>query len=288
MIKQSTISHIPALTGLFALLAGVTPAPPARAEMQLSATAAAEAPRVDGDASDWSAVDGLTVPLEGKGNVASVELKAAIHGDSIYILAVWDDKTKSDLHKPYKWDEALFAYGRTKQLEDRFAIQFAMEGDFSHDKTDGSTFKADVWHWKASRSNPVGLAHDKWLIAGSEPMERSKKVKGADGKTAYIRRIGDAGDKLYSSVTYDVKDKDIMPRYKVTEAPRGSIADIQAKGVWADGRWTLEMTRKLDTGNADDAVIPASGSIQIAVAAFNDVDGKNHSVSQVITLNTGG
>ena len=53
------------------------------------------------------------------------------------------------------------------------------------------------------------------------------------------------------------------------------------------------MSRALDTGHADDAVIPASGTIEIAVAvfdgvAFNVVDGGQHSVSRKLLLRTSG
>ena len=77
-----------------------------------------------------------------------------------------------------------------------------------------------------------------------------------------------------------------MPRYQVNTSPTGSIADVKAKGVWRDGKWYLELARKLDTGHADDAVIPAAGEIEIAIAGFNGVSGKRHSVSETLVLKT--
>jgi hypothetical protein len=100
--------------------------------------------------------------------------------------------------------------------------------------------------------------------------------------------MSDDGDRLYKPLKYDAKQDDVMPRYQVNMTAQGSIADVQAKGVWRNGRWYLEMARKLDTGNADDAVIPAAGNIEIAVAAFNHIGGKNHSVSEKLVLTTGG
>ena len=78
-----------------------------------------------------------------------------------------------------------------------------------------------------------------------------------------------------------------MPRYEVNTNAQGSIADIKAKGVWRDGHWYLEISRALNTGHADDAVVPANGEIQIALAAFNNVDGESHSVSDALVLRTG-
>lgn len=259
-----------------------------RAQTVLNVTAMSQPVTVDGNMSEWKDISAISVPLTGKGKVDSVDLKAAIHGDMIYLLAVWNDDSENILHKPYKWDEAKQSYQRTKQLEDRFAVSLAMSGSFSASKQDGSTFTADVWHWKASRTNPTGLAHDKrHVVSAEKPAGKSKKLKTPDGKIVYVQRPSDAGDKLYKSTKYDVKQEDIMPRYLVTENPTGSITDIKAKGIWKDGKWVLELARKLNTGHDDDAVIPTSGSIEIAVAAFNNVDGRNHSTSEKITLKTG-
>ena len=247
-----------------ALLAAVQPA---AAETQLVAAKVDKPITVDGDAGDWDGIAGRVVSLEGKGNVASVELRVAVSGDTIYILAIWRDSTESRLHKPYKWDETGQRYSRTKQLEDRFAFSFAMTGDFSPNKLDGSEFTADVWHWKASRSDPAGIAHDKMWKVSASPFPKAKKFTSPDGQTVYLARLSDAGDRLYKPVKYDSQQDDLMPRYEVNLSVKGSIADVRAKGMWRDGLWYLELSRKLDTGNADDAVIPASGSIEMAVAA---------------------
>jgi hypothetical protein len=82
-----------------------------------------------------------------------------------------------------------------------------------------------------------------------------------------------------------------MPGYEINPAAEGSIADVRAKGVWRDGRWYLELSRRLDTGHDDDVAIPATGTIEIAVAVFdglsnNVVDGGAHSVSDKLVVRT--
>jgi hypothetical protein len=82
-----------------------------------------------------------------------------------------------------------------------------------------------------------------------------------------------------------------MPLYELNSEARGSITDVNAKGVWRDGRWYLELSRRLDTGHDDDAVIPANGTIPFAIAVFdgvsnNMVDGGAHSVSNLLILET--
>ncbi len=222
---------------------------PAQAEMVLKASKSATAIAVDGNAAEWSGIDAITVPMSGRGGVDKVEIKSAIHGDMFYMLAVWNDPTKEDKHKPYKWDDASQSYKRTKMKEDRFAVSLAMSGNFSHDKLKGVDFSADVWHWKAGRTNPLGIAQDKRWVISSTKIKKANKFKTRDGKKIYIGRYTDAGDKLYKATTYDVKQAETMSRYKFTKNPQGSVADVKAKGVWKDGKWTLELSRKLDTGH---------------------------------------
>ncbi len=286
LLKHLTVLAVPLAGIVFA-------APAATAEATLQANAASDPITLDGNTSDWNGISGITVPLTGQGGVDAVEIKAVVRGDTIYMLAVWVDSTEDILHKPYGWDEASQSYKKLKRMEDRLAISLRMSGSFSHDKTDGSEFVADVWHWKASRSNPAGVAHDKMWKVSLKPFEKGKAVdeqgrelKTTDGRPLYIARPSDAGDRLYKPVKYDVKQGDVMPRYEVNMSPSGSIADVKAKGVWRDGRWYLELARKLDTGNSDDAVIPASGSIEISIAAFDSVGGAKHSVSEKLVLKT--
>ena len=260
----------------------------ANAAQVLTAVTTTQEITIDGNTADWDGIAGITVPLSGKGGVDSVEMRAAIRDGRIYVLAIWYDSSKNILHKPYKWNAAAGKYKKDKQKEDRFALSLRMSGTFSANKVDGSPFEADVWHWKASRSNPAGIAHDKMWKVSKTPFEKSKEWPTPSGGVVYLARTSDEGDRLYKPVKYDVKQDEIMPRYEVNLTPTGSIADVQAKGVWRDGRWYLEMARDLDTGHSDDAVIPASGSIEIAVAAFNNVDGRKHSVSEVLTLRTYG
>ena len=258
------------------------------AEQQLTAAITDQNIVLDGDTADWAGITGITVPLTGRGKVDSVDLHAAVKGDTIYVLAIWEDSTENILHKPYKWNESAGEYKKDKQREDRFAISLRMSGTFSANKISGESFEADIWHWKASRSNPAGIAHDKMWKVSDQPFEKSKEWPTPDGGMIHMARISDQGDRLYKPLKFDTRQDDTMNRYEVNLDATGSITDVKAKGVWRDGRWYLEMSRKLDTGHNDDAVISLSGAIDIAVAAFNNVDGRKHSTSEIILLHTEG
>ncbi|HEX6141640.1 MAG TPA: ethylbenzene dehydrogenase-related protein [Geminicoccaceae bacterium] len=248
---------------------------------------------VDGDVGDWARIEPLTVPLSGTGGAAEVQLKAVVRDGRIYMMATWADGTRGDQHKPYRWDAATYSYKKTEDMEDRLALSLRISGEFSANKLSGAEFTADVWHWKAHRSNPVGLAHDKVWRVSRTPFEKSRAFRTSEGATVHLLRSSDAGDQLYKSVRYYMPEADLMPSYELNPNAAGSISDVQASGVWRDGRWYLELSRALDTGHDDDAPVPRSGDLEFAVAVFdgiamNSVDGGDHSYSGRLILRTSG
>ncbi len=76
----------------------------------------------------------------------------------------------------------------------------------------------------------------------------------------------------------------MMPKYILAENPTGSVTDVAAKGVWGDGGWTLELSRKLDTGNADDVAFARGGAVKGGIAAFNRSGDDDHNVSATLTF----
>ena len=161
-------------------------------------------PILDGSDKDWGEGGFATVSLknnrpDGKSDVQSVSLKAGIFGDEFFLFAQWRDGTEDLIHKPFVWNAGEERYVRGPQREDRFSIQFVMEGDYTTSWFSGNEFKADMWHWKSSRTNPVGLAHDKMTIITSTPLKRSFKTVAENGKTIYLHRPSDQGSKYMSA-----------------------------------------------------------------------------------------
>jgi hypothetical protein len=151
------VKDLTRVSGIAVAAAALGISSPALAGQELVAPVVTQAITLDGDAGDWRGISGITVPLEGRGGVDRVEIKAVVRGDRIYMLAVWQDSSENILHKPYQWHEASAAYKKTKEMEDRFAVSFRMSGDFTNNKIGGGEFTADVWHWKASRSEGLAL-----------------------------------------------------------------------------------------------------------------------------------
>jgi hypothetical protein len=246
-------------------------------------------PDLDGSSADWGSVNHVSVPLtpcfpNAKSDVKSVDVKVAVYKNDVYLFAEWDDSSYNIIHKPFIWYEKESRYIMGVQREDRFSIQFAIAGNYTTDWFSGKEFKADMWHWKSSRTNPIGLAQDKQTIISSQQMKRSYKTQARNGKTIYLFRPSDAGDKLYYSKRYGIKEKDIMPKYFLYDNPKGSIADVKAKGIWKKGKWFLEMRRKLDTGHDDDVVFLKGKKVAAGIGIFNHSKTDDHNISKVLMI----
>jgi hypothetical protein len=204
--------------------------------------------------------------------------------DHVYFFFRWPDETKDEIHKPVIWNTETKKYQRGAQREDRLAIQFQISGNYSTDWTSGNEYTADMWHWKASRSNPLGLAHDKKTIISREKMLRSYKLPTHTGKSVYLSRPSDQGDKLYKSKRYSKKQQDLMLTYILTNNPTGSSTDVKAKGIWKDGYWNLELKRAVNTEHNDDVVFVSGQSISGGIAIFNHSENQEHTISKTLSF----
>jgi hypothetical protein len=81
----------------------------------------------------------------------------------------------------------------------------------------------------------------------------------------YLIRKGDSGTPAYKDTLYTDYKGDKLPRY-TNPTPTGSRADTKAKGVWSDGKWTIEFARALHTGNGDDIQFDTSKSYLFGVS----------------------
>ncbi len=283
---------MPTLPRLFApasllALGGLLLAAPAPAQT-IPVHALTAAPTIDGQDADWQAITAETVPLaknkaDGATEVASIRVKAGTFGDEVFFCLQWADDDADTEHKPFVWDAAKNKYESSSQMEDRLALEFEMAGSYDANWFSGKEFTADQWHWKAARTNPLGLAHDKVTIITRSEQKKSYKAELESGPI-YILRPSDEGPDLYTTMRYSQKQAEVMPKYGLNYAATGSIADIAAKGAWADNTWTLELRRKLDTGHADDVVFTKGKAVPGAIAVFDQTGDDDHTISDTLTF----
>jgi hypothetical protein len=166
----------------------------------------------------------------------------------------------------------------------------------------------DMWMWRASRGGPLGYADDNYVL---------EYRLGDDGTSAFATQgppsyMYDASVTGFNAIPEDqfeemllefplipgvnavpfdpdveFREGDILPR-RVLRDPDGSRADILAHARWENGRWTVVMRRKLDTGNPEDVQLIPRSTYTIGIAVFDDhVSNRYHHVSFPVTIGLG-
>ncbi len=261
------------------------------AQEEIVSPRVSEAPKIDGSADElWREVPALEIAVRrslppDKGKATQAILKS-VHTDThLYFLVRWKDETKDDAsHKPWVWSAEKNAYVEGPEREDMFALAFERSGEFDPDMLSGKEAVWDVWQWKASRTNPQGYAMDRThRYTREKPAGKAKSYKDRGGKQIWIARPEDVGDTVEEKQSAPkARGEASVPQY-LPGTPTGSAADVRAKGTWADGWWTLELERKLNTGHDDDTKFDLSRTFKMAVSA-HDRTGDMDKASEVLTL----
>ncbi len=132
----------------------------------------------------------------------------------------------------------------------------------------------DIWHWKSVRTGPVGQIDDQYVDNTRYDKDKSPEAgRKSDAKTAggySDNRTADGKAPLYalpgnkSAPPYWITDSEKVAfddsKYKagdevpgiIISAQKGDRGDISSAEMWKDGMWTLEWTRKLETGSKTD------------------------------------
>jgi hypothetical protein len=234
-------------------------------------------PRLDGVLDDeaWRdtpAIDVATVQRFGPSTGAPilVQLRSVHTGGDVFFAASWSDATESRAIKPWLWNASAGRYEEGPEREDMFAIALPLAGPFDADMLAPVESSWDVWQWKACRTDPAGFAMDKTSQhMRTQPAGKAAAYPARDGRTLWIARPDDAGDPLYVKRPAPAEfEGERIEQYVPTRAT-GSAADVRAKAQWVDGRWTLELSRRLTTGHDDDTALAIGTELPIAIAVFD-------------------
>ena len=278
------------MSRLCAVLILLSPAVPP--DPELTAARVAKLPSIDGKADDaaWAQAPELVVPmgppLEAH-PAKKLSLKAVHDGTSVCFLLTWADEIPDTAHKDYTWSVLSEKYhvADDAPIEDLASIGFGMEGTFNPDMLAPVEGKWDVWEWGALRSSG-GHAIDKWhLYSKTKPAGlKARQLPSRDESDIYIARVDDEGAPPYKKLPPPAaKGPESSPQF-APQAPSGSAADVEARAVHADGKWTLELKRKLKTGAKDDVQFDLAKTAPFAVATFDAVEHADHDVSGKLLL----
>lgn len=166
----------------------------------------------------------------------------------------------------------------------------------------------DFWHWKAHRSNPIGIAEGNTILDNrrgddgnindtnwDSDLNQPKFMFNPDLTGQYamqhdkiINREYTTEDNYYltqsNSVAYDPdhewQDGDVLPRRFLDEgAHEQSIGAIKSNGVLAEGRWNLDLQRAMNTGNRDDKAMFDQGTYNVAFSVHKSTSSRFHYTS---------
>jgi hypothetical protein len=256
----------------------------------LVAAKVATLPAIDGKAGDeaWSKAKELVVKIGQPGEENSkkkISIKAVHDGDSLCLLLVWSDPDKSDQHMPFVLKGNVYEADEGK-IEDSCAVGFALEGKFDSDMLAGIESTWDLWEWCAART-AGGTAWDKTHIyTKTKPPAplKSRRMIDRNKGTIFLARPNDEGALPYKKIEAPTqKGAPLVPQFQPQTAA-GSAADVQTRGEWAGGKWTVEFRRKLNTGHKDDTLFDPAKSVPFAVAIFDKAEHSDHDVSGTLTL----
>jgi hypothetical protein len=269
-----------------------------------------ELPVIDGVIDPvWLTADSVTT-------VSGIRIKALHDSTNVYLLARWTDG-----HKMYgtdsaasksvsrnKWTYSGTAWAKSGD-EDRLGISWKIDDTYGascartchNEKATHASFnaKTDYWHWKATRTNPVGYSDDQ--VGTTSGRTNDTKISGAFG----IDNQDSAGTlpKFMKPAPAPVNDFLFMsnaiafvnsgwaagatiPGYVVNDTAAipvvGSQGDIKAKGVFypATGEWVVEFKRKMNTGNSDDAQFVVGQTANFSIVKMDNT-GSNHATQGV-------
>lgn len=283
-----------------------------------------DAVSLDANADYWNKAPKLAIDakaaMEGNPDGPTVTLQAVYDNAAIAIRAEWADDTETLLKNAWTWDGSAFTKSGD---EDRvmFAWPIGNNAEFSskgcaaacHNTaenyeewwmgSDNESVRYDNWHWKSARTNAAGYADDQWWNVLADPTNfESSRRNDAKESGGYADNVNDeksgprymskngadaqlimAGEEVELDLTA-LAAGDVIPGYVLSKAV-GSRGDVEANGVWADGKWVVVLRRALDTGHDDDAVFTVGKPMPFGVSVVDNGGGVDHATSpEVLTL----
>ncbi len=230
----------------------------------------------------------------------------------IFFLFQWQDKSRSYNRQLIKTDRGWIEqksdssiFGESVYFEDQLAVSFHRSSSgclqschLGSSKQAGSHYTnrdtSDVWIWRALSTNPVGEADDGWWAESAVDSSAGIRFDNSAGG-GYASNLNREWDEPYflsyhpaSRYWIDMRSKYFMP-YRpgldvfevgaiqpavVTLPFMGDRGDIRVRGNWANGVWTVELSRSLNTGSPFDIVL--MGTVWMSLAPFDNSE-KMHS-----------
>ncbi len=155
-------------------------------------------------------------------------------------------------HRLWHWDSAnqIYVTGEEEEMELFIILSDARPG----------TDAGDLWIWRSARNSSSGYADD--FFCPAMPNMANPDL-GSILKKGFSHSFPDSGALPWFSRFFGDFVGDGIPRFYQRSA-QGSAGDVKSSSKWKNQRWTIRLSRSLDTGNADDIPFAADSKIRMA------------------------
>lgn len=271
----------------------------------------AAAIRLDGvdDEAAWAAAPEVTVPLA-FGTVEYALLKALYTDNDVIIRVRWADATEDRLHRPWVWNEESGSYREGDQVEDSLMFSFEAGCEWFPSFLAGYDFDFDAWRWHAGRTDPLGQVLDLSGSMKDAQLSFNQQYTPRYDRDDWNLRITDTReghlywplekldhqyllvpvlDKVYFHANLDgtrglefarrlqpptgdmMSTMPVAPQYEPLKL-EGNAAEVQGKGRWDNGFWTVELRRPLITEGGGSYDIQMTRLTQFSIQVYDGVE----------------
>lgn len=256
----------------------------------------------------WSEAEEIEVPLS-FGSVQTAWVKALYSDTQVMFRVRWADPTEDRQHHPWVWDEDLANYVEGPQAEDSLMFSFESGCEWFPSFLAGYAFDFDAWHWMAARTDPIGHALDLSGSMKDTQLSMNTLYPTRHAQDQWNLRFIDTRDGILNSHWEDL-DRQFMlwPNldevyfhanfdgsrgrdFRITQPPaerlpsspaqlpkfepldlEGRAADVQAKGHWENGFWTIELRRTRVTEDGIGTDMQFTRLTQFSLHVFDAVE----------------
>lgn len=250
----------------------------------------------------WSDADDVKISdIDDSG--VDITILAKHDGTNIFVYANWTDDTKDSIRKQWEFNGTHWINNGLN--EDRLSFVWTnTSNEIACGHESGTGFQFDVWHWKATRTDPAGWADDKYWD-GDGRQSDGKDSGGYSDNSVVAQMSGNtsteitsvlqntsavnafkAGDLPYWDDDGDVIQWDTSGLVTTnsttltntiggqpTTKPVGSRGDVVVGSKHTGDAWHLEYKRKLDTGHSNDDIIFEEGNSYTFYVSFHNRSG---------------
>ena len=274
---------------------------------------------LDGISSEsfWDTADQVVISDIG-GSGFDVSISATHNGSHMFVFAEWTDDVKDNIRK--QWEFNGSHWNNNGFNEDRITFFWSngtvtpVCGHYVSSPNAAAGFQGDIWHWKATRTDPAGWADDKYFDGTGRHSD--SKASGGYNDNSVLAQMIKKGNSS-AEITTVLNNGSTVSTFKVgdlpywdasgniiswtsgantsvltdiiggqpTTLPIGSRGDVQVGSNHDGTAWSVEYTRKLDTGHSEDDVMFSTGnSYSFSVAVHNKSGDASHFTDSGLTL----